>query len=472
MDLKDPALLREQCYIDGEWTGTPSLPVTDPATGEKIAAVPDLGGDETRRAIEAADAAFRTWRNTLAKERGILLRRWYDLQIEHQDDLALLMTREQGKPLTEAQGEVLYAASFTEFYAEEARRVFGETIPTHRADARIVVVKQPLGVVGAITPWNFPMAMITRKVAPAIAAGCTVVCKPAPDTPLTALALAELAHRAGLPKGVFNVVTGDALKIGPELTSNPLVRMITFTGSTAVGKILMQQSAGTVKKMGLELGGNAPFIVFHDADLDAAVQGAMGSKYRNTGQTCVCANRFLVQDGIYDRFAEALASEVMKMKVGQGTEVGVAQGPLINQAALEKVERHVADARSPTAPMWLPAANVMRSAAPSTSPRFSPRPRPRCCWRARRLLGRWRRCSGSRPRRRPSRSPTIRPQGLPPISMPATWAGPGGSRRRSNSAWSVLMRASFPPRWRRLAGSRRAGSAARAPITASRSSSR
>lgn len=344
MKLKDKGLLKEQCYIDGAWTGKAVTSVTNPATGEEIAKVPDLGAKETKQAIEAANAAFKSWRGLLAKERSALLRRWFDLVTEAKDDLAMLMTTEQGKPLAEALGEAAYGASFLELYAEEAKRVYGEMIPTHRHDGRIVVAREAVGVVGAITPWNFPMAMITRKVAPAIAVGCTVVCKPAPDTPLTALALAELAERAGIPKGVFNVVTGDAPAIGGELTSNPLVRAIAFTGSTAVGKLLMEQSAATVKRVSLELGGNAPFIVFNDADLDKAVQGAMASKFRNTGQTCVCANRILVQEGVYDTFAEKLASEVMKMKVGQGTEVGVMQGPLINERALAKVEAHVKDA--------------------------------------------------------------------------------------------------------------------------------
>ncbi|MEC9368816.1 MAG: NAD-dependent succinate-semialdehyde dehydrogenase [Pseudomonadota bacterium] len=344
MKLKDPSLLKNQCYIDGAWTGKPSSPVSNPATGAEIGKVPDLGAAETKQAIEAANEAFKTWSRLLAKERAVYLRKWFELQMQHKDDLALLLTSEQGKPLSESVGEITYGASFCELYAEEAKRIYGETIPTHRKDGRIVVIKQPVGVVGAITPWNFPHAMITRKVAPAIAVGCTVVCKPAPDTPLSALALAELAHRAGIPKGVFNVVTGDAKAIGAELTSSPIVRAIAFTGSTAVGKLLMQQSAATVKKVSLELGGNAPFIVFDDADIDKAVQGALASKYRNAGQTCVCANRILVQDKIYDKFAEKLASEVTKMKVGEGTEVGVAQGPLINEAALRKVEAHVQDA--------------------------------------------------------------------------------------------------------------------------------
>ncbi len=344
MQLNDSKLLREQCYLNGQWTGTGTTPVLDPASGEKLALVPDLGAAETKQAIEDAQTAFKTWRKTTAKERANILRRWFDLMIEHKQDLAMIMTREQGKPLAEALGEVAYGASFAEFYAEEAKRIYGETIPSHRTDGRIFVIKQPIGVVAAITPWNFPLAMITRKVCPAIAAGCTVVCKPAPDTPLTALALAELAERAGLPAGVLNIITGDATKIGPELTSNPLVRGLTFTGSTAVGKLLMQQSASTVKKCGMELGGNSPFIVFDDADIDAAVEGAMASKFRNAGQTCVCANRIYVQEGVYDKFAEKLASSVMKLEVGKGTEVGVTIGPLINEAGVNKVEAHVSDA--------------------------------------------------------------------------------------------------------------------------------
>lgn len=344
MKLKDSSLLKDQCYINGEWTGKPVSPVKNPATGDELSKVPDLGADETRRAIEAADTALQSWRRLLAKERSAHMRRWYDLIIENQDDLALLMTMEQGKPLAEAKGEVAYGSAFVELYAEEAKRIYGETIPTHRADGRIIVSKEPVGVVGAITPWNFPLAMITRKVSPAIAVGCTIVCKPAPDTPLTALALAELADRAGIPKGVLNIVTGDAPTIGAELTSNPKVRAIGFTGSTAVGKLLMEQCAGTVKKVSLELGGNAPFIIFDDADLEKAVKGTIACKFRNTGQVCVSANRILVQDSIYDAFAEKLASEVTKMKVGQGTEVGVVLGPLINENALAKVETHVKDA--------------------------------------------------------------------------------------------------------------------------------
>ena len=344
MQLKTPTLIKDQCLVGGAWVGTPSLDVLNPATGAVVGRVPDLGAEETRAAIEAAHAAFPAWSGLLAKERGAILRRWYDLQREHAEDLARLMTAEQGKPLAEARAEVDYGSAFTEFYSEEAKRVVGEIIPTPRQSGRVLVLKQPVGVVGAITPWNFPLAMITRKISPALAAGCTVVVKPAPETPLSALALAELAVRAGFPPGVINVVTGDAEKIGGELTSNPQVRMITFTGSTAVGKLLMRQSAGTVKKLSLELGGNAPFIVFDDADLDAAVAGAMASKFRNSGQTCVSANRILVQSGIYDRFAGKLAEAVSNLKVGDGMEEGVAQGPLINEAGLLKVEAHVADA--------------------------------------------------------------------------------------------------------------------------------
>jgi len=345
MDKKVITLLKTQAYIDGAWVGAPAMAVTDKATGEEIARVPAMGAAETRTAIEAAHRAFGPWSRKLAKERSKILRRWYELIIEHADELALLLTKEQGKPLAEAKGEILYGAGFVELFAEEAKRIYGEMIPTHKLDARVVVMKQPVGVVAAITPWNFPNAMITRKVSPALAAGCTVVVKPAEDTPLSALALAELAERAGFPKGVLNFVTAkDPVPVGTEMTSNPLVRMITFTGSTEVGKLLMEQAARTVKRVGMELGGNAPFIVFDDADLDRAVAGAMASKFRNAGQTCVCANRILVQAGVYDAFAEKLGGAVAKLKVGPGTETGVTVGPLINEDAVKKVEAHVADA--------------------------------------------------------------------------------------------------------------------------------
>ncbi len=345
MDQKVITLLKSQAYIDGAWVGKPVLPVLDKATGEELGRVPDLGVEETRAAIEAAHRAFKPWSRLLAKERSAVLRRWYELIIGNADQLALLLTKEQGKPLAEAKGEIHYAASFVEFFAEEAKRVHGETIPSPKRDARIVVLKQPVGVIAAITPWNFPAAMITRKVSPALAAGCTAVVKPAEETPLSALALAALADMAGIPRGVFNVVTcRDPVAVGRELTANPLVRMVTFTGSTEVGRILMAQAASTVKKVALELGGNAPFIVFDDADIDKAVAGAMQSKFRNAGQTCVCANRIYVQAGIYSAFASKLAAEVARLAVGSGVEDGVNIGPLINSAAIDKVEAHIADA--------------------------------------------------------------------------------------------------------------------------------
>jgi succinate-semialdehyde dehydrogenase/glutarate-semialdehyde dehydrogenase len=347
--LKDQDLFREASYIGGQWLpaatgGGRTIAVDDPATGEVIGVVPGLGRPETRRAIEAAAAALPEWRARTAKERAGVLRRWFDLVVAAQDDLAALMTLEQGKPLAESRGEVAYGAGFIEWFAEEAKRAYGDTIPSHARDKRLLVVKEPIGVVGCITPWNFPIAMITRKVAPALAAGCTAVVKPASQTPFSALALAELAARAGVPPGVLNVVTGAAAEIGAELTSNPLVRKISFTGSTEVGKVLMAQCAGTVKKVSLELGGNAPFLVLDDADLDAAVEGAIASKYRNTGQTCVCANRFLVQAPIYDEFAARLRRAVETLEVGPGFEAGVTQGPLIDIAAVEKVESHIRDA--------------------------------------------------------------------------------------------------------------------------------
>ncbi|MBI1206516.1 MAG: succinate-semialdehyde dehydrogenase [Azospirillum sp.] len=348
VQLSDVGLLRRQAYIDGAWVDADeggTFPVTNPANGELIVEVPNLGAAETRRAIAAADAAWGGWRAKTAKERATLLRRWFELIMANQEDLARLMTVEQGKPLAESRGEVAYGANFVEWFAEEAKRVYGDTIPSHGADKRIVVLKQPIGVVAAITPWNFPIAMITRKCAPALAVGCPVVVKPAGETPLSALALAVLAERAGIPKGVFNVLTtARSAEVGGELTSNPTVRKLSFTGSTGIGKLLMKQCAGTVKKVSLELGGNAPFIVFDDADLDAAVIGAMASKYRNTGQTCVCANRLLIQDGVYDAFADKLATAVAGLKVGSGLETGVQQGPLINEAAVAKVEQMVGDA--------------------------------------------------------------------------------------------------------------------------------
>jgi succinate-semialdehyde dehydrogenase/glutarate-semialdehyde dehydrogenase len=347
LELEDPALLREQCFVNGAWVdadGGATLAVQNPATGEELGSVPALDGAATEQAVAAAHAAFPAWAAQTAKERAVILRRWHDLILLNADDLARLMTAEQGKPLAESKGEIAYAASFVEWFAEEAKRVYGDVIPGHQADKRILVLRQPVGVVAAITPWNFPAAMITRKVAPALAAGCSVICKPATQTPLSALALAELASRAGMPAGTFNVVTGPARDIGAVLTGDARVRKLSFTGSTEIGKLLMAQCAKTMKKLSLELGGNAPFIVFDDADLDAAVAGAIASKYRNTGQTCVCANRLLVQAGVYDAFAEKLVAAVKKLRVGDGLKGATEQGPLIDQAALKKVEEHVADA--------------------------------------------------------------------------------------------------------------------------------
>lgn len=347
--LKDPTLLRHAAFINGEWQDAESgatFEVHDPSNGDSLGRVPNMGASETRRAIDYANAAWPGWRSKTAKERAVILRRWFDAIVENTDDLALILTTEQGKPLAEAKGEIAYAASFIEWFAEEGKRVAGDTLATPVADKRLLVTKEPIGVCAAITPWNFPAAMITRKVGPALAAGCPIVVKPAEATPFTALALAVLAERAGLPKGVLNVLTGDPKEIGAELTSNPVVRKLSFTGSTAIGRLLMAQCAPTVKKVTLELGGNAPFIVFDDADIDAAVQGAIASKYRNSGQTCVCTNRFYVHESVYDRFAQKLSDAVRNLKIGRGTEEGVMLGPLINEAAVSKVEQHIADAVS------------------------------------------------------------------------------------------------------------------------------
>lgn len=347
LNLKDTALLRTHCYIDGVWLNADkgeTLNVTNPATGEVVATVPKMGSAETRRAIIAANAAYPIWRAKTAAERAKLLRRWFELMHENADDLALIMTSEQGKPLSEAKGEITYAASYLEWFAEEGKRAYGEIIPQNVTGRRLLATREPVGVCAAITPWNFPAAMITRKAGAALAAGCSMVLKPASQTPLSALALAELAERAGIPRGVFNVITGSAKAIGGEICANPIVRKLSFTGSTEIGAELIAQCAPTVKKLSMELGGNAPFIVFDDADLDAAVEGALASKYRNAGQTCVCANRFLVQDGVYDAFAEKLAKAVSELKVGNGVEPGVTQGPLIDHAAVEKVQELIADA--------------------------------------------------------------------------------------------------------------------------------
>ncbi|MFD2204586.1 NAD-dependent succinate-semialdehyde dehydrogenase [Kiloniella antarctica] len=349
MELKDPSLLRNKCYIDGTWADADSgetFAVTNPANGDIITSVPKMGESETKRAIDAAQTAFGPWKDRTAKERSQIMRKWFELIMANQEDLALLMTLEQGKPLAEAMGEVAYGASFVEWFAEECKRIYGDTIPEHLPGRRLIVNKEPIGVVAAITPWNFPIAMITRKCAPAIAAGCTVVIKPAEDTPLSAFALAELAERAGIPKGVMNIVSGIPQQIGKALTESKIVRKLTFTGSTPVGKLLMKQCADTVKKTSMELGGNAPFIVFEDADLDAAVEGAMMSKFRNAGQTCVCSNRILVQEGVYDAFAKKLVEKVAALKVAPGTEEGAQQGPLINAAASSKVSELINDAVS------------------------------------------------------------------------------------------------------------------------------
>src|SRR5882724_5462213 len=345
--LSNPFLFRQKAFIGGRWCDADDggvIPVVNPATENSIGTVPRMGAGETRRAIQAAGEALPEWRAKTAKERAVILRRWFDLMMENQDDLARLMTLEQGKPLAESRGEIAYAASFIEWFGEEGKRIYGDVIPSHGRDKRIVVLKQPIGVTAAITPWNFPAAMIARKVAPALAAGCTMVIKPSELTPYSALAMCVLAEQAGVPSGVLSVVTGDAQAIGGELTANPIVRKLSFTGSTAVGKLLMAQCAGTVKKLSLELGGNAPFIVFDDADLEAAVEGAIASKYRNTGQTCVCTNRLLVQEKVYDGFAEKLAKAVKALKPASGLEPGATQGPLIDDAAVAKVESHIADA--------------------------------------------------------------------------------------------------------------------------------
>ena len=345
--LRDPSLLKNLCLIDGQWLAADDgsrIDVHNPATGESVGHVPRMGEAETQRAIAAAERAFALWKQQTAEARARLLQRWFELMMENQEDLALIMTSEQGKPLAESRGEIAYAASYVQWFAEEARRIYGSTVPAPWADKRIIVTKEPVGVCAAITPWNFPAAMITRKVAPALAAGCTIIVKPAQQTPLSALAMAELAQRAGIPEGVFSVITGSSRAIGGVLTASMAVRKLTFTGSTEVGRVLAEQCAPTLKKMSLELGGNAPFIVFDDADLDAAVEGAMASKYRNTGQTCVCANRLLVQDSVYDAFMARLKVAVQALKVGNGLEAGVGQGPLIDQAAVDKVEELVADA--------------------------------------------------------------------------------------------------------------------------------
>lgn len=421
MQLNDMTLFRQQAMIDGQWRDAPNgdvIAVTNPANGEQLGSVPKMGADETREAIEAANRALPAWRALTAKERANILRRWFDLMMENQDDLARLMTLEQGKPLAEAKGEISYAASFIEWFAEEGKRIYGDTIPGHQADKRLLVIKQPIGVTAAITPWNFPAAMITRKAGPALAAGCTMVLKPASQTPFSALALAELANRAGIPAGVFNVVTGSAGAVGGELTSNPLVRKLSFTGSTEIGRQLMEQCAKDIKKVSLELGGNAPFIVFDDADLDKAVEGALASKFRNAGQTCVCANRLYVQDGVYDRFAEKLQQAVEKLRIGDGLQDGVTTGPLIDEKAVAKVEEHIADAIAKGAKVVTggkPHALGGNFFQPTILVNVPTAPK----WRKRRPSARWPRCSALKMKPTSLPRPTIPSSVSPPISTPA-----------------------------------------------------
>ncbi len=469
MNLKDPSLLSQRCYIDGAWSdadGGKTIAVTNPASGAVLGSIPNMGAAETRRAIDAAARAFPAWAAKTAKERAIILRRWFDLLMANQEDLAVLMTAEQGKPLAESKGEIAYAASFIEWFAEEGKRLYGDVIPGHQADKRLVVIRQPVGVVAAITPWNFPSAMITRKAGPALASGCTFVCKPATQTPYSALALAELAHRAGIPAGVFNVITGSATAIGAEMTSNPIVRKVTFTGSTEIGKKLMEQCAGTMKKLSLELGGNAPFIVFDDADLDAAVEGALASKYRNTGQTCVCANRLLVQAGVYDAFSGKLAQAVRKLRIGDGLAGATEQGPLIDAKALAKMEEHIQDAIAKGAHIILGGkrhalggtffeptilANVTRDMLVAREETFGPlAPLFKFDTEAQAIA-----------------MANDTEFGLAPISTPATLPVPGASQRSWSTASSASTRASFPPKSHPSAASRNPASDAKARSTAS-----
>ena len=439
MQLKDTQLFRQQAYIDGAWLDADSgqtINVNNPATGEILGTVPKMGAAETRRAIEAAEKALPAWRALTAKDRANKLRRWFELIIENQDDLARLMTLEQGKPLAEAKGEIVYAASFIEWFAEEAKRVYGDVIPGHQPDKRLIVIKQPIGVTAAITPWNFPAAMITRKAGPALAAGCTMVLKPASQTPFSAFALAELAQRAGIPAGVFSVVSGSAGDIGSELTSNPIVRKLSFTGSTDIGRQLMAECAKDIKKVSLELGGNAPFIVFDDADLDKAVEGAIISKYRNNGQTCVCANRLYIQDGVYDAFAEKLAVAVAKLQIGNGLQEGTTTGPLIDDKAVAKVQEHIADALSKGARLLAGGKPHTWAAASSSRPSWSTC-RSTQRWPRKKPSARWRHCSASRTRPKSSPCPTTPSSAWPRTSMPATWAVCSAWRKHWSTAWSA-----------------------------------
>lgn len=462
MNLAFPELLQERHFIGGEWVASEATyDVTDPSSGECLAKVARGGELETRRCIEAAHEALPAWRKHTASERARVVRRWGELMVEHQRDLATLLTAEQGKPFAEAMGEVIYASNFLFWFAEEGRRIYGDVIPSHKPNSRIVVTKEPIGVVGAITPWNFPLAMITRKAGPALASGCTLIVKLSEETPLSALALAVLAERAGVPAGVFNVVSGDALAIGDALMHSTIVRKISFTGSTRTGKILMRQAADTVKHLSLELGGNAPFIVFDDADVDAAVEGAMGSKFRNTGQTCVCVNRFIVQSNIYEAFTSKLAAAADALKVANGFVAGAEQGPLINPAALAKVERHVADALAKGARAL---CGGRRHSAGNT---FYEPTVLRCRWLTRKRSVPSRHVFASKRKTRRCNWRTRPSLDCRPTFTRGIWAVHGVSLRRSRPVWSVSTKGSFPPRSRRSVVSRSPDLVSRVRNTAS-----
>jgi len=445
--LSNPELMRQACYIDGAWVGADggaTISVHNPATGALLGVVPACGTAETARAIAAAARAWPQWRAMTALQRADIMLRWRDLIMQNQEDLAKLMTLEQGKPLPEARGEIGFACSFLRWFAEEARRMYGDVVPAPWPGKRILVTREPVGVVGIITPWNFPTAMIGRKVGAAFAAGCPVVIKPASQTPYSALALAGLAEQAGVPKGVFNVLTGSAREIGGELTSNPAVRKVSFTGSTEVGKELIRQCASTVKKVSMELGGNAPFLIFDDADIDLAIVGAMASKYRNTGQTCICANRFYVQEGVYDLFVQKLTVAVSVLKVGNGMDDGVTQGPLIDGKALAKVESQVKDALAKGG--TLVCGGRRHSLGGNFfEPTVIAGATPDMAFAKEETFDRWLRCSASRPRPRPSPWPTTRNSAWPPMPTPATWAPPSACPRRWNTGWWALTKASSPP---------------------------
>ena len=467
--LRDPSLLETRAYIGGQFVeGDTTFEVTNPARGDVIAHVADISRPQVAGAIAQAEAAQKDWAKWTGKERANVLRKWYDLMMANQEDLAVILTAEMGKPLTEARGEIAYGASFIEFFAEEAKRIYGETIPGHQRDKRITVLKQPIGVAASITPWNFPNAMITRKAGPALAAGCAFVARPAELTPLSATALAVLADRAGIPAGVFSVVpTSNASETGKEFCENNAVRKLTFTGSTEVGRILMRQAADTVMKCSMELGGNAPFIVFDDADLDAAVEGAIMCKFRNNGQTCVCANRIYVQAGVYDAFAAKLKAAVEKMNVGDGLDDGIHFGPLINAKAVVKVQAHIADATAKGAEIIL-GGNPSELGGTFSSRQLSPAPPRTCCSAPKRPLARWRHCSNSRMRTRLSHWPMTPSLVWPPTSTPRILAGYTRWPRRWNMALLASTPASSRPNWRPLAASSSQVWAAKAATTASR----